>query len=156
MRGGAPAHSVAYRELLKLSRRPFRGGQQLLGGRVRGMLPGPRPTRSSWSRPAARRGGPSRGGTHGTGRTCGTRSADGRSAGSGCTRAHRTWACGRPSRSGTSSPPSVLLEGVAEVTKQGASLVVRGRRGDHGDVHAPDPVDLVLVDLVEHDLLRET
>src|SRR5437763_17091522 len=51
---------------------------------------------------------------------------------------------------------SVLLEREAEVTKKGATLVVGGRRGDHGDVHAPDPVDLVLVDLVEHDLLRET
>src|SRR6185312_9635691 len=49
-----------------------------------------------------------------------------------------------------------LLEGEADVTKERAALSVVGRRGDHGDVHTPGTVDLVLVDLVEHDLLRET
>src|SRR6476620_7488672 len=48
---------------------------------------------------------------------------------------------------------SVLLEGEAELLEQRATLVIVGRRGDHGDVHAPDAVDLVLVDLVEHRLL---
>lgn len=38
------------------------------------IIPGKGITRSSWSRPAARRGGPSHEGTHGTGRTCGRRS----------------------------------------------------------------------------------
>src|SRR5205814_6040062 len=99
-------------------------------------------------RPAAHRGAPSGEGTRGTGRTCGRRSADGRSAGSACRRAPRTSACGWPWRSGPSSPWSVLLEREAEVTQQGPALVVGRRRGDHGDVHAPDPVDLVLVDLV--------
>src|SRR5437868_3234173 len=85
------------------------------------------------------------------------RSGDGRSAGSGCTHAHRTWACEQPSRSEPSSPSrSRLLEREAEVTKESAALIVVGRRGDHGDVHTPGAVDLVLVDLVEHDLLRET
>src|SRR6187397_1582231 len=51
---------------------------------------------------------------------------------------------------------SVLLEGEAELLEQRATLVIVGRRGDHGDVHATDPVDAVLVDLVEHRLLRET
>src|SRR6478609_1685342 len=50
---------------------------------------------------------------------------------------------------------SVLLEGEAELLEQRATLVIVGRRGDHGDVHPPDPVDAVLVDLVEHRLLRE-
>src|SRR5207249_8115180 len=83
-------------------------------------------------------------------------SADGRSAGSGCTRAHRTSACEQPWQSEPSSPCSRLLEREAEVTKESAALIVVGRRGDHGDVHTPGAVDLVLVDLVEHDLLRET
>src|SRR4051795_11443490 len=43
-------------------------------------------TRSSWSRPAARRRGPSPGGRCGTGRTCGRRPWAGRSAGSACSR----------------------------------------------------------------------
>src|SRR5215218_3519279 len=43
-----------------------------------------------------------------------------------------------------------------ELLQQRAALVVGLRRGDHGDVHAADAVDLVLVDLVEHGLLRET
>src|SRR3954447_8971031 len=114
-------------------------------------------TRSSWSRPAARHGEPSHEGTRGTGRTCGTRSAGGHSAGSACSHARRTWACEQPSRSEPSSPSrSRLLEGEAEVTKERAALSVVGRRGHHGDVHAPGTVDLVLVDLVEHDLLGET
>src|SRR6476619_7169734 len=51
---------------------------------------------------------------------------------------------------------SVLLEGEAELLEQRATLVIVGRRGDHGDVHAPHAVDLVLVDLVEHRLLGQT
>src|SRR5262245_17297685 len=51
---------------------------------------------------------------------------------------------------------SVLLEGEAERLEQRATLVVGGRRRDHGDVHAQDPVDPVLVDLVEHRLLGQT
>src|SRR3954453_11832502 len=114
-------------------------------------------TRSSWARPAARQVEPSHEGTRGTGRTCGTRSADGRSAGSACSHARRTWACEQPLRSEPSSPSrSRLLEGEAEVTKERAALSVVGRRGHHGDVHTPGAVDLVLVDLVEHDLLGET
>src|SRR6476620_12324408 len=50
---------------------------------------------------------------------------------------------------------SVLLEGEAELLEQRATLVIVGRRGDHGDVHAPHAVDLVLVDLVEHRLLGQ-
>src|SRR5829696_2980020 len=51
---------------------------------------------------------------------------------------------------------SVLLEGEAELLEQRATLVIVGRRGDHGDVHAPHAVDPVLVDLVEHRLLGQT
>src|SRR5699024_1526165 len=51
---------------------------------------------------------------------------------------------------------SVLLEREAEVAQECASLVVRlGGRHDR-DVHAADAIDLVLIDLVEHRLLRET
>src|SRR5699024_9893510 len=50
----------------------------------------------------------------------------------------------------------LLLEGEAEQLEQRAPLVVGLRGGDDRDVHAADAVDLVLVDLVEHDLLRET
>src|SRR4051812_8069970 len=136
MKGWAPDTPIAYRELRES---------------LKGI------TRSSWSRPAARHGEPSHEGRRGTGRTCGTRSADGRSAGSACSREHRTWACEQPWQSEPSSPSrSRLLEGEAEVTEERAALSVVGRRGDHGDVHAPGTVDLVLVDLVEHDLLRET
>src|SRR3954468_9611812 len=114
-------------------------------------------TRNSWSRPAARHGEPSHEGTRGTGRTCGTRSAGGRSAGSACSHVHRTWAYEQPWQSEPSSPSRLrLLEGEAEVTEKGTPFGVVGRRGDHGDVHTPDAVDLVLVDLVEHDLLGET
>src|SRR3954447_5989718 len=136
MKGWAPDTPIAYRELRES---------------LKGI------TRSSWSRPAACHGEPSHEGRRGTGRTCGTRSADGRSAGSACSREHRTWACEQPWQSEPSSPSrSRLLEGEAEVTKERAALSVVGRRGHHGDVHAPGTVDLVLVDLVEHDLLGET
>src|SRR5699024_1703681 len=51
---------------------------------------------------------------------------------------------------------SVLLEREAEVAQECAALVVRlGGRHDR-DVHTADTIDLVLVDLVEHRLLRET
>src|SRR3954453_17497353 len=50
---------------------------------------------------------------------------------------------------------SVLLEGEAELLEQRATLVIVGRRGDHGDVHAPLAIDPVLVDLVEHRLLGQ-
>src|SRR3954453_6832982 len=50
---------------------------------------------------------------------------------------------------------SVLLEGEAELLEQRATLVIVGRRGDHGDVHASHAVDPVLVDLVEHRLLGQ-
>src|ERR1700710_1755744 len=43
----------------------------------------------------------------------------------------------------------------AERLQQRASLVVIPGRGHDGDVEATNPVDLVLVDLVEHGLLRE-
>jgi hypothetical protein len=48
------------------------------------------------------------------------------------------------------SDVAVIARG-SEVTQKGTALVVVGRRGHHGDVHTPDTVDLVLVDLVEHD-----
>src|SRR5450756_334428 len=51
---------------------------------------------------------------------------------------------------------SVLLEREAETTEQRPALVVSGGRGHNGDVHPANPVDLVLVDLVEHRLLGET
>src|SRR6478736_4726531 len=51
---------------------------------------------------------------------------------------------------------SVLLEGEAELLEQRPTLVVVGGRGHDRDVHAARPVDPVLVDLVEHDLLGET
>src|SRR5215475_8460823 len=51
---------------------------------------------------------------------------------------------------------SVLLEREAEVLEQGPALVVCVGGGDDGDVHAPDAVDPVLVDLVEHRLLGQT
>src|SRR3982750_1099391 len=82
-------------------------------------------TRSSWSRPAARHGEPSHEGRRGTGRTCGTRRADDRSAGSACSHAHRTWAYEQPWQSEPSSPSRLrLLEGEAEVTEKGAALSV--------------------------------
>src|SRR6476661_3985225 len=51
---------------------------------------------------------------------------------------------------------SVLLEREAELLEQRPTLVVVGGGGHDGDVHAARPVDPVLVDLVEHDLLGET
>src|SRR5436190_19627730 len=51
---------------------------------------------------------------------------------------------------------SALREREAELLQQRATLLVSGRSGDDGDVHAAAAVDLVLVDLVEHDLLGET
>src|SRR5690606_8679660 len=59
---------------------------------------------------------------------------------------------GRPLRSLTSS---LLLEREAQVPQQRPALLVARRRRHHGDVHTADPVDLVLVDLVEHRLLVE-
>src|SRR5690606_9416205 len=53
------------------------------------------------------------------------------------------------------SSPLALLEGEAQVPQQRPALVVGVGGGDHGDVHAPDRVDPVLVDLVEHRLLGE-
>src|SRR5918997_4335014 len=51
---------------------------------------------------------------------------------------------------------SVGPEREAEVTQQRPALVVGRGCGHERDVHATDPVDLVLVDLVEHHLLVET
>src|SRR5215218_5693734 len=51
---------------------------------------------------------------------------------------------------------SVLLEREAELLQQRATLLVVGGGGDDRDVHTARAVDPVLVDLVEHDLLRET
>src|SRR5690349_515403 len=48
------------------------------------------------------------------------------------------------------------LEREPELAQQRTPLVVVLRRGDDRDVEAADAVDLVLVDLVEHALLRET
>src|SRR3954451_11046144 len=48
------------------------------------------------------------------------------------------------------------LEREPEGAEQGPSLLVRLGRGHDGDVEAADPVDPVLVDLVEHALLLET
>src|SRR3546814_16089676 len=49
-----------------------------------------------------------------------------------------------------------FLEREAELLEQRATLFVIGGRGHDSDVHAARPVDLVLVNLVEHDLLGET
>src|ERR1044072_4307737 len=49
-----------------------------------------------------------------------------------------------------------LLERETQLLEERSALVIVGRRGHDGDVHASRPVDLVLVDLVEHDLLGET
>src|SRR5690606_5007231 len=61
---------------------------------------------TSWtcSRPAVHRGAPSRAGTPGTGRTCGTPSAACRTSGTGCRPARRTSACASPWRSVPSWP----------------------------------------------------
>src|SRR5690606_18334222 len=50
---------------------------------------------------------------------------------------------------------SRFLEREAEELQQRPALLVVGRRGDDRDVHAAQPVDLGLVDLVEHQLLGE-
>ncbi len=49
-----------------------------------------------------------------------------------------------------------VLNGKPERLQQRAALVVGLGGRHHGDVEAADAVDLVLVDLVEHGLLRET
>src|SRR6478735_4477413 len=60
------------------------------------------------------------------------------------------------------SPSKVLrlcvfrAEREAEVAEQCPTLVIRLRGGDDGDVETANPVDLVLIDLVEHALLLET
>src|SRR5712664_293169 len=48
-----------------------------------------------------------------------------------------------------------VLEGEAERRQQRPRLVVGFRRGGDGDVHAPQDVDLVVIDLREDDLLLE-
>src|SRR3954451_4633400 len=125
---------------------------------------------TSWT--CARRGAPPRGpspaGRSGTGRTCGRQRADGRTAGNGCTRERRTWACGSPSRSEPSWPwwlsptgsaggghDGLTGEREAELAEQLAALVVVGGGGDQRDVHAARTVDPVDVDLAEHRLLRQ-
>src|SRR5699024_10528786 len=50
---------------------------------------------------------------------------------------------------------SVFLEREAEVTQKCAPLIVRLGSGHDRDVHPADAIDLVLIDLVEHRLLRE-
>src|SRR5690606_27836500 len=50
----------------------------------------------------------------------------------------------------------LLAVGEAELREQRATLVIVDGRRDDRDVHAARAVDLVGVDLVEHDLLRET
>src|SRR5690606_5846915 len=70
--------------------------------------------------------------------------------------APRTWASASLCGSAPSSPRSLLLEGKAEVPQQRPALIVVAGRCDDRDVHAADPVDPVLVDLVEHRLLVET
>src|SRR3712207_3157152 len=124
-------------------------------------------TRTTCARPGAPRREPSPAGRSGTGRTCGTPSADDRTAGSGCSRGPRTSACGSPSRSEPSWPlvsptgsadgghDGLAGEGEAELAEQLTALVVVRRGGDQRDVHAALPVDLVDVDLAEHRLLVE-
>src|SRR6218665_3061722 len=51
---------------------------------------------------------------------------------------------------------SVLPEREAQLLEQCATLIVGPGGGHHGDVHTPDSVDSVLVNLVEHRLLGET
>src|SRR6185295_15053039 len=48
-----------------------------------------------------------------------------------------------------------VLEGEAERRQQRTRLVVGSRRGGDGDVHSPQGVDLVVLDLGENDLLLE-
>src|SRR5581483_8718297 len=49
----------------------------------------------------------------------------------------------------------LLAEGEAERVQQGAAFLVVLRGGGDGDVHAPDLVDLVVVDLGEDDLFGD-
>src|SRR3954452_15763638 len=128
-------------------------GSPLMGGR-RGGWTGV--TRRPWTRREAHRGEPCPGCTPGTGRTCGTPSAAGRTAGSACRPARRTSASGPPSGSAPSWPCSVLLEREAQELEQRPALVVGLGGGDHRDVHASGPVDPVLIDLMEHRLLGQT
>src|SRR3954449_7986689 len=128
------------------------------------------PSLTSWTcgRRGAPRRAPSPAGRSGTGRTCGRPSADDRTAGNGCIRGRRTWACGSPSRSEPSWPlfsptgsadgghDGLTGEGEAELAEQLATLVVVRGGGDQRDVHAALPVDAVDVDLAEHRLLVET
>src|SRR6218665_1779965 len=51
---------------------------------------------------------------------------------------------------------SDLPEREAQLLEQCATLIVGPGGGHHGDVHTPDSVDSVLVNLVEHRLLGET
>src|SRR6476469_4894813 len=105
---------------------------------------------TSWT--CGRRGAPlrapSRAGRSGTGRTCGRPSADDCTAGNGCIRGRRTWACGSPSRSEPSWPlfsptgsadgghDGLTGEGEAQLAEQLATLVVVRGGGDQRDVHA--------------------
>src|SRR4051812_33520829 len=59
-----------------------------------------------------------------------------------------------PSSAGGASGSGAERE--AEGTQQRTALVVGLGGRDHGDVEAADPVDAVLVDLVEHALLGDT
>src|SRR4051794_21996293 len=127
-------------------------------------------TRSSSSCPARSRCARARAGRCGRRRTCGTPSARGRSAGSGCTRGSCTcWGApgARAARSSPSGALSVLgllvfglhegvalaAEGHAERLEEGVGLGVgRGARRDR-HVEAAHGVDRVVVDLGEDDLL---
>jgi hypothetical protein len=50
---------------------------------------------------------------------------------------------------------ALLAEGEAESIEQGPTFRVRLRRGGEGDVHAPERVDLVVLDLGEDDLFGD-
>src|SRR5699024_5688073 len=56
---------------------------------------------------------------------------------------------------GPATERSFCLEREPEVTQQCTSLVIGRCGGDDGDIHTADTVDPVLIDLVEHRLLRE-
>src|SRR6476659_5188096 len=49
----------------------------------------------------------------------------------------------------------LLREGEIEQAQQLARLFVRLRRGGYDDIHAPDLIDLIVVDLGEDDLFLE-
>src|SRR5450759_24252 len=53
------------------------------------------------------------------------------------------------------SPSLSGFEREAQLLEQGLALFVASRRGDHGDSHAPELVDLVVVDLREDQLLGQ-